>query len=236
VPLSSACRPRAVERGGRLLAEADRPDGHAGGSRGRSVAGSSGTAMPRPGSRHSTMAPHKSLHRLPRVRARERGRGHWCGGVLPPGHVPAPIGGGRVPGRQHFERLGDQLIRLGFDRKIGTDPRWTPETRPPLQLKSKRGKAFRSGPGATRTRDLLLRSAGRTVSRRQRAMRPSDLDDGALSGADRRWWGLSQGLAQSLGFTDRSSPSVFLGTGEAFLEGWAGGSSVQPGGRGCPAP
>jgi hypothetical protein len=79
---------------------------------------------------------------------------------------------------QHFERLGDQLIRLGFDRKIGTDPRWTPETRPPLQLKSKRGKAFRSGPGATRTRDLLLRSAGRTVSRRQRAMRPSDLDDG----------------------------------------------------------
>jgi hypothetical protein len=32
-----------------------------------------------------------------------------------------------------------------------------PETRPPLQPKSKRGNSFRSGPGATRTRDLLLR-------------------------------------------------------------------------------
>ena len=40
----------------------------------------------------------------------------------------------------------------------------------PLQPKSKRGMAFRSGPGATRTRDLLLRSAGLTASHRQQAL------------------------------------------------------------------
>src|ERR687890_320846 len=40
----------------------------------------------------------------------------------------------------------------------------------PPRPKSKRGRGFQSGPGATRTRDLLLRSAGPTASRRQRAL------------------------------------------------------------------
>ena len=66
----------------------------------------------------------------------------------------------RVPGwSQHFERLGKQLIRMGFDTKLGTNPQLhEPKTKtPPSPLKVRRGNSFRSGPGATRTRDLLLR-------------------------------------------------------------------------------
>jgi hypothetical protein len=40
----------------------------------------------------------------------------------------------------------------------------------PATPKYRRGKIFQSGPGATRTRDLLLRSAGHHASLRQQAL------------------------------------------------------------------
>jgi hypothetical protein len=49
------------------------------------------------------------------------------------------------------------------------------ERKPPPRPKSKWGKTFRSGPGATRTRDLLLRTAGPSAGRRQIAMNCRDL-------------------------------------------------------------
>ena len=71
---------------------------------------------------------------------------------------------------QHLEAL--KVGSAGWDLA----PRMTPregqgrQTKPPLQPKSKRGMTFRSGPGATRTRDLLLRSAGPTANRHRRAL------------------------------------------------------------------
>jgi hypothetical protein len=71
---------------------------------------------------------------------------------------------------QHFERLGDQLRRLGFvitsDIKDGAGE----GKKIPATPKYRWGKIFQSGPGATRTRDLLLRSRPRpaTASAHQR--------------------------------------------------------------------
>jgi len=45
----------------------------------------------------------------------------------------------------------------------------------PLTCNLQWGKMFRRGPGVTRTRDLLLRSAGPIASRRQPAMNCRDL-------------------------------------------------------------
>jgi hypothetical protein len=64
---------------------------------------------------------------------------------------------------QHVDQLGDRVRRLGIARQCR-------EENPPPRPKSKRGIMFRSGPGATRTRDLLLR----------RGIPP-------LRSADRRW-------------------------------------------------
>ena len=55
---------------------------------------------------------------------------------------------------QHFERLGDQLVRLGFDIKSVIKEGTAGETKPPPSRKVRRGNTFRSGPGATRTRPL----------------------------------------------------------------------------------
>jgi hypothetical protein len=52
---------------------------------------------------------------------------------------------------------------------------------PPAQ-KYRRRKMFRSGPGAIRTRDLLLRSAGPIANHRQPSMRNSEL------GASLAYW------------------------------------------------
>ena len=57
---------------------------------------------------------------------------------------------------QRFERLGDQLIRLGLDTKIDTSPQGETENSSPAHTEVQGGMTFRSGPGATRTRDLLL--------------------------------------------------------------------------------
>ena len=59
---------------------------------------------------------------------------------------------------------------VGFGTTIDTTERAGVENDTPLRPKSKRGKTFRSGPGATRTRDLLLRSAGPTASHRHPAL------------------------------------------------------------------
>jgi hypothetical protein len=48
--------------------------------------------------------------------------------------------------------------RVMYSGEVGTGT--------PAMPKYQRGKVFQSGPGATGTRDLLLRSAGRTASRR----------------------------------------------------------------------
>ena len=60
-------------------------------------------------------------------------------------------------GEQHFERLGDQLRRLGFvitsDIKEGAGG----ANEEPRDTEVSTGRSFQSGPGATRTRDLLLR-------------------------------------------------------------------------------
>jgi hypothetical protein len=53
---------------------------------------------------------------------------------------------------------------------MGTNPQEEPENETPAGTEVQAGKTFRSGPGATRTRDLLLRSAGPTASRRRRAL------------------------------------------------------------------
>jgi hypothetical protein len=41
---------------------------------------------------------------------------------------------------QHFERLGDQLIRLGFDTKIGTNPLSRGETENPAEVQLSAGE------------------------------------------------------------------------------------------------
>jgi hypothetical protein len=71
---------------------------------------------------------------------------------------------------QHLEALKDRLGQVGFVTRNVTAEQGRGENDPPLQPKSKRGNSFRSGPGATRTRDLLLRSrpTPATASARQR--------------------------------------------------------------------
>jgi hypothetical protein len=60
-----------------------------------------------------------------------------------------------------LEKLGDRLRRLGFAGNV-TGGGVELETEPPPTPKSQRGKIFQSGPGAIRTRDLLLRRGIRT--------------------------------------------------------------------------
>ena len=71
---------------------------------------------------------------------------------------------------QHFQRLGDQLRRLGFVITSGVKEGAGEKTKIPATPKYRRGRNFLSGPGATRTRDLLLRSRPRpaTASDHQR--------------------------------------------------------------------
>jgi hypothetical protein len=66
----------------------------------------------------------------------------------------------------------------------------TRERQPPLTPKCRRGKTFRSGPGATRTRDLLLR---------RQALYPAEL----------RTRGSGRGkLARSHGFRNRPTAGL----------------------------
>jgi hypothetical protein len=58
---------------------------------------------------------------------------------------------------QHLEALKDRLGNVGFVTRSVTRMRQAAETKNPATPKYRRGKIFQSGPGATRTRDLLLR-------------------------------------------------------------------------------
>jgi hypothetical protein len=58
---------------------------------------------------------------------------------------------------QHVEALKDRLGALGFVTRNVTRDAPVEESETPATWICKRGRNFRSGPGATRTRDLLLR-------------------------------------------------------------------------------
>jgi hypothetical protein len=60
--------------------------------------------------------------------------------------------------RRDRDALKDRLGNAGFVTRNVTRDGEGSKTKPPLEPKSKRGREFRSGPGATRTCDLLLRS------------------------------------------------------------------------------
>ena len=79
---------------------------------------------------------------------------------------------------QHREALKDRLANVGFvTRKVTRDRSRGGETKTPAAPKHRRGKKFRSGPGATRTRDLLLRRQALypTELRTRKDLRPADL-------------------------------------------------------------
>ena len=58
---------------------------------------------------------------------------------------------------QHLGKLGERLRRLGFVLGTLLAERRCSTKKTPLVPKSQREKNFQNGPGATRTRDLLLR-------------------------------------------------------------------------------
>jgi hypothetical protein len=67
---------------------------------------------------------------------------------------------------QHHEPLGDQLVRLGFDITNDINPKGGLANENPRRHPSASGDDVPEWPGAIRTRDLLLRSAGLTASHR----------------------------------------------------------------------
>ena len=95
--------------------------------------------------------------------------------------------------------LKDVLGRSAIGTTNDTTEQARAETETPTAFKSDRGKDFRSGPGATRTRDLLLRRGVRPLMSADRRRELGHLPLRALVGADRRWEGLLPGALPAEG-------------------------------------
>jgi hypothetical protein len=110
-------------------------------------------------------------------------------GVRPSWHRAPPLGGRGIPcraapgGAQGSARPGGVWHHEGH-----TTSGEGPENKAPRAPIPDGGvRSSESGPGATRTRDLLLRSAGPVASRRQPALILPEIRVLILAGAHRRW-------------------------------------------------
>ena len=69
---------------------------------------------------------------------------------------------------QHYERLGDQFVRLGYDITSCHKARGWAGNETPARNEVEAGEDVPEWARRDSTRDLLLRSAGPTINRRQR--------------------------------------------------------------------
>jgi hypothetical protein len=108
---------------------------------------------------------------------------------------------------QHLEALRDRLGHVGFVTWKDTTGGQGRQAKPPPARMCRRGKAFQSGPGATRTRDLLLR---------RQALYPAELRTRRSGGENS---------------PDRTVSATGLPTRETRTSRLVGGSSYDRGAR-----
>jgi hypothetical protein len=103
---------------------------------------------------------------------------------------------------QHLEALKDRLGILRFGTTNDTTKVAESETETPPRSKKGRGKEFRSGPGAIRTRDLLLR---------RQALYPTELRTLGFGSGKLASWEAFRNRSRSPG-SHTGAPSIPSGT------------------------